>query len=126
MLGMSVVWNQHADHLGYQVKVANAYQSKDITITRSATGDAEAGRGDTEVQVESYVAEVSYQFSDGTKTSYRPYAALRRAIIKQNAYTETGVENPLTFHTLEDKSTTGIMGMKSKYNLTDKLTLNGA
>lgn len=126
MLGMSLVWNQHPDHLGYQVKVANAYQSKDITITRSAVGDAEAGRGDTEVKVQSYVAEVSYQFSDGMKASYRPYAALRRAIIKQNAYTETGVENPLTFNTLEDKSTTVIMGMKSKYKLNDKLTLNGA
>ena len=76
MLGMSLVWNQHADHLGYQVKVANAYQSKAITITRSAVGDAEAGRGDTEIQVQSYVAEVSYQFSDGVKTSYRPYSAL--------------------------------------------------
>ena len=126
MLGMSLVWNQHPDHLGYQVKVANAYQSKAITITRSAVGDAEAGRGDTEIQVQSYVAEVSYQFSDGTKTSYRPYFALRRAIIKQNAYTETGVESPLTFNTLEDKSTTVIMGMKSKYKLNDKVTLNGA
>mgnify|MGYP006080417467 CR=1 FL=1 len=126
MLGMSLVWNQHPDHLGYQVKVANAYQSKAITITRSAVGDAEAGRGDTEVQVQSYVAEVSYQFSDGVKTSYRPYAALRRAIIKQNAYTETGVDSPLTFNTLEDKSTTVIMGMKSKYKFNDKFTLNGA
>jgi hypothetical protein len=126
MLGMSLVWNQHPDHLGYQVKVANAYQSKSIVITRSAIGDAEAGRGDTEVQVQSYVAEVSYQFSNGVKTSYRPYAALRRAIIKQNAYTETGVDSPLTFNTLEDKSTTVIMGMKSKYKLNDKVTLNGA
>ena len=126
MVGMSLVWNQHADHLGYQVKVANAYQSKDIVITRSATGDAEAGRGDTEIQVQSYMAEVSYQFSDGVKTSYRPYFALRHAIIKQNAYTETGVENPLTFNTLEDKSTTVIMGMKSKYKLNNKVILNGA
>ena len=126
MVGMSLVWNQHADHLGYQVKVANAYQSKDIVITRSATGDAEAGRGDTEIQVQSYMAEVSYQFSDRVKTSYRPYFALRHAIIKQNAYTETGVENPLTFNTLEDKSTTVIMGMKSKYKLNNKVTLNGA
>lgn len=126
MVGMSLVWNQHVDHLGYQFKVANAYQSKDIVITRSATGDAEAGRGDTEIQVQSYMAEVSYQFSDRVKTSYRPYFALRHAIIKQNAYTETGVENPLTFNTLEDKSTTVIMGMKSKYKLNNKVTLNGA
>ena len=126
MVGMSLVWNQHPDHLGYQVKVANAYQSKDLSITRTATGDAEAGRGDTEIEVQSYVAEVSYQFSDGVKTSYRPYVALRRAIIKQDGYTETDVCNPLTFNTLEDKSTTVIMGMKAKYKLSNQVTLNGA
>ena len=126
MVGMSLVWNQHPDHLGYQVKVANAYQSKDLSITRTATGDAEAGRGDTEIEVQSYVAEVSYQFSDGVKTSYRPYVALRRAIIKQDGYTETDVDNPLTFNTLEDKSTTVIMGMKAKYKLSNQVTLNGA
>tara|TARA_B110000259_G_scaffold43786_1_gene50557 strand:- start:2679 stop:4547 length:1869 start_codon:yes stop_codon:yes gene_type:complete len=126
MVGMSLVWNQHPDHLGYQVKVANAYQSKDLTITRTTTGDAEAGRGDTSVEVQSYVAEVSYQFSDGVKTSYRPYFALRRAIIKQDGYTETGVDNPLTFNTLEDKSTTIIMGMKAKYKLNAQVTFNGA
>jgi hypothetical protein len=126
MVGMSLVWNQHPDHLGYQVKVANAYQSKDLTITRTATGDAEAGRGDTSMEVQSYVAEVSYQFSDGVKTTYRPYVALRRAIIKQDGYTETDVDNPLTFNTLEDKSTTVIMGMKAKYKLSNQVTLNGA
>ena len=126
MVGMSLVWNQHPDHLGYQVKVANAYQSKDLSITRTATGDAEAGRGDTEIEVQSYVAEVSYQFSDGVKTFYRPYFALRRAIIKQDGYTETDVDNPLTFNTLEDKSTTVIMGMKAKYKLSNQVTLNGA
>ena len=126
MVGMSLVWNQHPDHLGYQVKVANAYQSKDLSITRTATGDAEAGRGDTEIEVQSYVAEVSYQFSDGVKTSYRPYVALRRAIIKQDGYTETDVDNPLTFNTLEDKSTTVIMGMKAKYKLSNQVILNGA
>ena len=126
MVGMSLVWNQHPDHLGYQVKVANAYQSKDLSITRTATGDAEAGRGDTSMEVQSYVAEVSYQFSDGLKTSYRPYFALRRAIIQQDGYTETGVDNPLTFNTLEDKSTTVIIGMKAKYKLSNQVTLNGA
>ena len=123
---MSLVWNQHPDHLGYQVKVANAYQSKDLSITRTATGDAEAGRGDTSMEVQSYVAEVSYQFSDGVKTFYRPYVAVRRAIIQQDGYTETGVDNPLTFNTLEDKSTTVIMGMKLKYKLSNQVTLNGA
>jgi hypothetical protein len=126
MVGMSLVWNQRPDHLGYQVKVANAYQSKDLRINRTATGDSEAGRGDTSMEVQSYIVEVSYQFSDGVKTAYRPYVALRRAMIKQDGYTETEVDNPLTFNTLEDKSTTVIMGMKAKYKLNAQVTLNGA
>lgn len=126
MVGLNLVWNQFADHLGFQVRVANAYQAKDMTITRSEIGVAEAGRGDTEIEVQSYVAEVSYQFSDGVKTSYRPYFASRRAIIKQDGYTETGVDNPLTFNTLEDKSTTLVMGMKAKHKLNNTITLNGA
>ena len=125
MIGGNLVWNQFADHLGFQVRVANAYQAKDMTITRSEIGEAEKGKGETDIEVQSYVAEVSYQFSDGVNF-YRPYLAARRAIIKQDGYTETGVESPLTFNTVEDKSTTIIMGMKSKYKLNNKVTLNGA
>ena len=57
---------------------------------------------------------------------YRRYLAARRSIIKQEGYTETEVANPLTFNTLEDKSTTVIIGMKVKYKLDDTVTLNGA
>ena len=125
MIGGNLVWNQFANHLGFQVRVANAYQAKDMTITRSEIGEAEKGRGETDIEVQSYVAEVSYQFSDGVNF-YRPYLAARRSIIKQEGYTETEVENPLTFNTLEDKSTTVIIGMKVKYKLDDTVTLNGA
>ncbi|MDB2435275.1 autotransporter domain-containing protein [Alphaproteobacteria bacterium] len=126
MVGANLVWNQFANHLGFQFRLANAYQAKDMTITRSALGEAEAGRGETEIEVQNYVAEVSYQFSDGVKTSYRPYFAARRSIIKQDGYTETGVVNPLTYNTLEDKSTTIVMGIKAKYKLNNTITLNGA
>ncbi|MDA9087894.1 autotransporter outer membrane beta-barrel domain-containing protein [Methylophilaceae bacterium] len=125
MIGGNLVWNQFANHLGFQVRVANAYQAKDMTITRSEIGEAEKGRGETDIEVQSYVAEVSYQFSDGVNF-YRPYLAARRSIIKQEGYTETEVANPLTFNTLEDKSTTVIIGMKVIYKLDDTVTLNGA
>ena len=125
MVGANLVWNQFANHLGFQFRLANAYQAKDMTITRSALGEAEAGRGETEIEVQNYVAEVSYQFSDGD-SFFSPYLAARHAIIKQDGYTETGVTNPLTYNTIEDKSTTIVMGMKSKYRLNNIVTLNGA
>tara|TARA_Y200000002_G_scaffold304711_1_gene260358 strand:- start:352 stop:2358 length:2007 start_codon:yes stop_codon:yes gene_type:complete len=130
LLGISLVWNQRADLLGYQFKVGNAYQLKDIAITRSAiddaTGNAIAGRGNTKIKVKSHFAEVSHQFIDGIKTSYRLYFAMRRTTIEQNGYTETGVNYPLTFNALEDKSTTVILGMNTKYKLNSKITFNGA
>ena len=126
MVGLSLVWNQHPDHLGYQVKLANAYQDKDITITRTATGDAEAGSGSTDVSVQSYIAEVSYQFLSNDKTAYRPYFAGRYAKIKQDGYTETNVDNPLTYSTVEDESVTLIMGMKVKHALSPEIYLNGS
>ena len=125
MIGGNLVWNQFANHSGFQVRVANAYQAKDMTITRSEIGEAEKGKGKTEIELQSYVAEVSYQFSDGVNF-YRPYIAARRAVIEQDGYTETGVENPLTFNTLEDKSTTVVIGMKAKHKLNSTITLNGA
>ncbi|MDC0482228.1 autotransporter domain-containing protein [Gammaproteobacteria bacterium] len=125
MIGGNLVWNQFANHLGFQVRAANAFQAKDMTITRSEIGEAEAGVGETEIEVQSYVAEVSYQFSDGD-SFFRPYLAARRAIIKQDSYTETGVANPLTYNTVEDKSTTIVMGMKARYRLNHTVTLNGA
>ena len=126
MVGMSLVWNQHPDHLGFQVKVANAYQSKDFAISRTAVGDSEAGQGKTSMAVQSYIAEVSYQIRDGSDISYQPYLAIRRVLIKQDGYSETGVDNPLTFNTLKDQSTTVIAGIKTKYCLSDHLTINGA
>ena len=126
MMGVSMVWNQHPNHLGFQLKVANAYQAKVLDITRSVTGDAQPGQGETDIEVQSYLAEVSYQFADGNKTAYRPYFAMRRAIIKQDGYTETGVDDPLTFNTLKDKATTVIIGMKAKHRLNNKITMNAS
>jgi len=125
MVGVSFVLNQNADHLGYQFKLANAYQTKDVTITRTATGDAEAGSGSTDVTVNSIIAEASYQFLSQNRTSYRPYFAGRYANIKQDGYTESNVDNGLTYQDLEDESITLIMGIKAKHLMTEQFILNG-
>jgi len=125
MVGVSFVLNQNADHLGYQFKFANAYQTKDVTITRAATGDAESGSGTTDVTVNSIIAEASYQFLSQNRTSYRPYFAGRYAKIKQDGYTETNVDNGLTYQDLEDESITLIVGLKAKHLMTEQFILKG-
>lgn len=127
LMGLFAVWNQNEDHLGYQVKVANAYQDKDVRTIRDVVGTSEAGRGSTELNTQSYVGELSYAFmANEDKTMVRPYAAVRYTRIKQDGYTETGVSTPLTYAALSDRSTAALVGVKLNHKLAEKVNLTGS
>ena len=130
MMGAFAVWNKNADGLGYQVKIANAYQDKDVTSTRDAFGDSgEAGTGKTNLNMQSYVGELSYAFNYQDSTIVRPYFAVRYTNIKQDAYTENlteAVTSPLSYAKLEDRSTTALMGVKLNHALTPRTNLTAS
>jgi hypothetical protein len=127
MMGAFAVWNKNPDGLGYQVKIANAYQDKDVTSTRDAFGETgEAGTGKTNLNTQSYVGELSYAFQYQDSTIVRPYFALRYTNIKQDAYTETGVSTPLSYAKLGDRSTTALMGVKLNHALTPRTNLTAS
>lgn len=126
MAGAFLYWNQNADDLGFQMKVANAYQDKDLSTTRDVIGTSEAGRGNTSLNTRSYVSELSYAFMYQENTLVRPYFALRHTSIEQDAYTETGVTTPLTYNALKDRTTSILMGVKFKHALTPKTHLTGS
>ena len=127
MMGAFAVWNKNADGLGYQVKIANAYQDKDVRSTRDAFGETgEAGTGKTNLNTQSYVGELSYAFNYQDSTIVRPYFALRYTNIKQDAYTETGVSTPLSYGKLGDRSTTALMGVKLNHALNPRTNLTAS
>ena len=126
MTGGLVVWNQNPSHLGYQLKLANAQQQKNATLTREIVGSSEEGKGETVIEAKSYVAELQYGYQYGDNTVLRPYFAARSAVIKQDAYTETGLSSPLTFNEIKDKSTTVLLGLKFNTDLNQKLSLRGS
>jgi len=130
LMGLFAVWNQNENHLGYQVKIANAYQDMDITTTRDVIGTSEAGRGKTDLNTQSYVGELSYAFlTNDDKTLVRPYAAVRYTRIKQDGYSErttSAVTAPLTYAALSDRSTAALVGVKLNHKLTDKVNLTGS
>lgn len=126
LMGVFAVWNQNADGLGYQLKVANAYQDKDVNTSRDVIGTSEAGSGTTNLNTQTYVGELSYAFTYQDKTLLRPYFALRQTTIKQDAYTETGVSTPLSYASLTDRSTTALVGLKLNHSLTPKATLTAS
>lgn len=122
------MWNQNADHLGYQFKLANAYQDKNLTTTREIINTSEAGVGKTSLNTQSYVGELSYSFLvNEDKTLLKPYAALRYTKIKQDAYTEEGsISSPLSYAALEDRSTVALVGLKLNQKLTERVYLTGS
>jgi hypothetical protein len=126
MTGAVVVWNQNPNKLGYQLKLANAYQQKNASLTREIVGSSEEGKGETVIGAESYVAELQYGYQFSDDTVMRPYFAARSAVIKQDAYTETGLSSPLSFNEIKDKSTTVLLGLKFNTDLTHKLSLKGS
>jgi len=126
MTGGLIVWNQNPNHLGYQLKLANAQQQKNATLTREIVGISEEGKGQTVIGAESYVAELQYGYQYSDDTVLRPYFAARSAVIKQDAYTETGNSSPLSFNEIKDKSTTVLLGLKFNTNLNQKLSLKGS
>jgi len=126
MTGGLIVWNQNPNKLGYQLKLANAYQQKNATLTREVVGSSEEGKGQTVIEAESYVAELQYGYQFSDDTVMRPYFAARSAVIKQDAYTETGLSSPLSFNEIKDKSTTVLMGLKFNTDLNQKLSLKGS
>ena len=130
LMGLFAVWNQNENHLGYQVKIANAYQDMDVTTTRDVIGTSEAGRGNTELNTQSYLGELSYAFlANDEKTLVRPYAAVRYTRIKQDAYSEeatSAVTAPLTYSALSDRSTSALVGVKVDHKLAEKLNLKAS
>lgn len=126
LMGLFAVWNQRPDALGYQLKIANAYQDKDINLTREVIATSEAGRGDTSLTTQSYLGELSYAFKHGDNTIVRPYFALRHTTIKQDAYTETGVTAPLSYADLKDRTTSALLGLKLNYKVSSRTTLTGS
>ena len=126
LMGLYAVLNKEQSGLGYQVRLANTYQEKDVTQTRSVFSTSEAGSGKSSLKSQSYLAELSYAFQYEDKTLVRPYAGLRYTHLKQNSYTEAtsdSVTDPLTVAALKDRSATALLGVKVNRSLTDKATL---
>jgi hypothetical protein len=126
LMGAYAVWNKEQSGLGYQVRLANTYQDKDVTQTRTVFNTSEAGSGKSSLTSQSYLAELSYAFQYQDKTLVRPYFGLRYSHLKQDGYTEatsTAVTDPLTVAALRDKNATALLGVKVQRSLTDKATL---
>ena len=122
MVGLMGVWNHNPNQLGMQVKLANTFQSTDASITRN-DGLSTNYTGDTDINAQSYVAELSWRHLNNQKdTLLQPFVATRYAIIDQDGYSDGFVN----YGSVEQKTLTALAGVKAFYQYSHKMTYMGS
>jgi hypothetical protein len=126
LYGALIVWNEHADKSGYQLKFSNAYQLKSAILIRDIVGASEQGKGYTEIEAQSYIAELQYSYKIVENSILSPYFATKISSVQQEGYTEVGPSSPLTFNRIKDSSGTIVGGLKFSIDMTMDLTVRGS
>lgn len=126
LVGALVVWNEKSNKLGFQIKVGNAYQRKSAELIRAVVGSSEEGKGYTDIEAQSYVAEFQYGYKTSDNVILKPYFAYLLASVEQKGFTEIGLSSPLTFNSIKDSSVTVVGGMQFNIGLFSDLFLRGS
>jgi hypothetical protein len=114
------------DGIGFQGRISIAYNTGNISITRSVFADTEPGYGKTSLTSFGSVAEVGWGFAIIPTMIATPFIGLRYTDIGRGGYSETAVSNsvefPLSYATYAQRLTTGIAGVRLMGMLSDNFT----
>jgi len=126
MVGFKGVWQQNYDGTGMIFSLANTYQSQDAKITRKVVfEDSEQGQGSTDIETQTYRAELMYGYLYNQDTFMNPYVALQYDIAEQDGYTESASRQtsfPLTFSGVKDETTSIRAGLQLRHRLANQKT----
>jgi hypothetical protein len=127
-LGAYVTFSQNENGAGLQAKVAGAYGSGRMTVTRAlfgAGGDTEAGSGTAGVYGFAIGAEIGWGVVLSSNLIATPYLGLRYTETARKAYSERyisgDVEFPISYGDFYQRTTNGVLALKLKGMLTDHI-----
>lgn len=127
--GVFGVWSQTETGEGFKIRAAYRYGNHGVTITRDATGSAEAGSGNSDLTTQGaqLTASKGYQLNNTLLAS--PYVGLRYINIKRNGYSESAtaaVTTPLTYSTLQQESTSLLLGVNLAAQVASAVSITGS
>ena len=118
LIGLRLNLQQNEDGTGLQFTAANTYQAQDVRLTRvSVIEDSEPGSGNTDINTETYAAELKYGILLNADTFVNPYVGIQYSTVETDGYTEDdagSVQFPLTFQSISDETTTIKGGLELK------------
>lgn len=123
-VGVFGVWNMNADGSGLELRAAANYGKRDLNVTRSVVGTAEAGNGKSDLNAYGALLEASYAYAMNDSWTAKPYAGVRYLSIKRDSYTEASsdtVQNPLSYSGLKQETTSAIAGVRFNGRLAPKV-----
>ncbi len=126
LYGGLIVWNEHSNNSGYQLKFSNAYQLKSAILTREIVGSSEKGTGHTEIEAQSYIVELQYNYKAFENSSFIPFFAKKISSVQQEGFKEVGLSSPLTFNRIKDSLGTIVGGLKFNIDMTSGRVLRGS
>lgn len=127
--GVFGVWNMNGDGSGLELRAAANYGKRDLNVTRSVVADssAEAGSGKSDLNAYGALLEASYAYAMNDTWTAKPYAGVRYLSIKRDSYTESmtdAVQNPLSYSSLKQETTSAIVGARLNGKLAPKLMVS--
>lgn len=124
IIGIFTTLTQKNDDTGAQLRLAAAYNSADLRITRTTLANTEAGMGSSSLTSKGAIAEASYGFKLTENSNIRPLVGLRFTKVSRDSYVEnSGADFPISYKNIEKRSTTGLAGLQLSGAITTNLSL---
>jgi len=121
-IGIFATLKEKTDGSGAQLRLAAAYNSADLNISRQVLSHTEAGMGKAGLISKAALAELGYGLKLSQNFMVQPYAAIRISEITRSSYSETsGADFPIAFKSASKKATTAIIGARLNMFLTHAL-----
>lgn len=98
---------------GLQLKASLAYGTDDVSITRTALTNTEAGQGKSSLSTKGAQLEAAYGLPVSGMWQAAPFAGIKSTAVSRAAYTETsGADFPVSYSAVSQSATTAYAGMQ--------------
>lgn len=122
LVGLFAVLQESRTNSGIKVRAAYSRSSDQLRITRETIGTSQPGHGQTNMFTVGYGLEASYGFELDSDWTLSPYVGLWRIISDRKAYSESGVDYPISYGNNSFNQTTMTTGLRLAGKLDDNIS----